>query len=56
MRPAGPPVAIYHAHNARLSIGNIGMTERGFAAARDRVVFNMSEMISNIWMTEFPHR
>jgi hypothetical protein len=32
------------------------MTERGFAAARDRVVFNMSEMISNIWMTEFPHR
>ena len=53
MNPVGPPVAIHHAHSARLSIGSIGPTSRGFAAARDRLVFNMSEIVSNIWMTEF---
>jgi Tol biopolymer transport system component/predicted Ser/Thr protein kinase len=56
MKPAGPPLAIYHAHSARLSIGNVGRTGRGFAVARDRIVFNMSETISNIWMTEFRTR
>jgi serine/threonine protein kinase/Tol biopolymer transport system component len=53
MRAVGPPVAIHHAHSARLSIGNIGPTNRGLAASRDRVVFNMGEMTGNIWMTEF---
>jgi hypothetical protein len=56
MRTVGPPVAIHHAHSARLSIGNIGPTNRGLAASRDRVVFNMGEMIGNIWMTEFRGR
>jgi eukaryotic-like serine/threonine-protein kinase len=56
MRAVGPPVAIHHAHSARLSIGNIGPTNRGLAASRDRVVFNMGEMIGNIWMTEFRGR
>ena len=56
MRPIGPPIALHHAHSSRLSIGNVGQTVRGFAASRDRVVFNMSEMSSNIWMTELPAR
>jgi Tol biopolymer transport system component/predicted Ser/Thr protein kinase len=54
-KPVGPPVAVYHAHSARLSIRNIGPVGRAIAAARDRVVFTMSEMTSNIWMTEFPN-
>jgi Tol biopolymer transport system component len=53
MRPVGPPVAIHHAHNARLSIGRIGSVERGLAAARDKVIFNMAAMSSSIWMAEF---
>jgi hypothetical protein len=52
MRRLGPPVAIYHAHTARLLIGALGPNERGLAVARDNVVFNMSEMTGNIWMTE----
>src|SRR6185436_8173198 len=48
MRPIGPPSALYHAHSSRLSIGNVGQTVRGFAASRDRVVFNMAEINSNI--------
>ena len=56
MKPAAPPVAIYHAHSARLSISSIGPNVRGMAAARDRIVFNMSEMIGNIWMTNFDDR
>jgi len=53
MKPVGPPVAIHHAHSARLSIGSIGPNLRGLAAARDEVIFNVSEMISNVWITEF---
>lgn len=53
MRPIGQPSAIHHAHSARLSIAGIGGNRRGFAATHDRVVFNMSEIISNIWMTQF---
>jgi Tol biopolymer transport system component len=56
MRAIGPPIAIHHAHSARLSIGNIGPLNRGLAASRDRVVFNMAEMTGNIWMTEFRGR
>ena len=55
----GKPVVMltcYHAHTARLSIGNIGPVNRGLAASRDRVVFNMAEMTGNIWMTEFRSR
>ena len=53
MKPVGLPVAIHHAHSARLSIGRLGQTERGLTAGRDKVIINMSEMNSSIWMTEF---
>jgi len=56
MRPAGPPVALYHAHSARLSIRSIGNNVRGLAAARGRVVFNMSEMVGSVWMTDLGTR
>jgi len=52
MQPLGPPVAIHHAHSVRLSIGSIGRNESGLAVARDKLVFNMSEMTGNIWMAE----
>lgn len=52
MRLLGAPVAIHHAHSARLSIGSVGPNLRGLAAARDKVVFNMSEVAGNIWMAE----
>jgi len=53
MRPVGSPLAVYHSHAAQLSIGVIGPNQRGLAVARDRVVFNMSEMTGSIWMAEF---
>lgn len=52
MRPLGPAVAIHHAHAARLSISGVGPNRRGMAAARDKVIFNMSETSGNIWMAE----
>lgn len=51
-KPIDSPVPIHHAHSARLSIGGIGPNVRGLAAARDKIVFNMSEMAGNIWLTE----
>ncbi|HUP44236.1 MAG TPA: hypothetical protein VM779_01880, partial [Thermoanaerobaculia bacterium] len=52
MRLVDSAVALHHAHSARLSIGNIGPNLRGLAAARDKVVFTMSEMTGNIWITD----
>jgi Tol biopolymer transport system component len=56
MRLLGEPVAIHHAHSARLSIAGVGHNRRGLAAARDKVVFNMSEIAGNIWMAELQDR
>ena len=56
MKPIGAPVAIYHAHTARLFIAGIGPTRRGLAAAHDKVVFNMSETSANIWLADVPTR
>lgn len=50
-RPAGPPFAIFHSHNARISLAN--QTEEGFSIRRNRLVFNMGERTGNIWMAEF---
>jgi hypothetical protein len=34
----------------------VGHNRRGLAAARDKVVFNMSEIAGNIWMAELQDR
>ena len=51
-RPAGPPVAAFHSHGARLSIRNADLVPQDFSVARDRIVFNQGEITGNIWMTE----
>jgi hypothetical protein len=48
--PAGPATAVFHAHEARRSLANVGIGDLGISIARDKLVFNMSERIGNIWM------
>src|SRR5262249_35657597 len=41
--PAGPAIPVFHAHDARRSLGNFGIGDLGISVARDKIVFNMSE-------------
>jgi eukaryotic-like serine/threonine-protein kinase len=49
--PAGPAIPIFHAHEARRSLANVGIGDLGISVARDKIVFNMSERTGNLWMT-----
>jgi Tol biopolymer transport system component len=51
-RAAGPPVAVFHAHRARLSIGNANIVSQYLSVARNGIVFNQGEITGNIWMTQ----
>jgi Tol biopolymer transport system component len=53
-RPKGAPFAVFHFHNAHLSIAN--QTEFGMSIGRDQLVFNMGERTGNIWMAEWKAR
>ena len=50
-RPQGDPFAVYHFHSARRSMMNVPFYPLDISVARDKVVFNLSERTSNIWMT-----
>lgn len=51
-KPAGPPVPVFHAHGARLSLRNANNVSQSLSVARDKIVFNQGEITGNIWMTE----
>src|SRR5262249_17481492 len=51
-RPLGPAIPIYHAHEARRSMMNVGSGPLEISVARDKIVFNMSEQTGNIWMLQ----
>jgi len=48
--PVGPPIPIFHAHEARRSLANLGSGTLSISVARDKIVFNMSEQTGNVWM------
>ena len=48
-RPLGAAFPIFHAHEARRSLMNIGWGELQISVARDKIVFNLSERTGNIW-------
>jgi len=52
--PAGPPVAVFHAHGAGLSLNNANFVSFGLSVARDKIIFNQGEITGNIWLTTLP--
>jgi eukaryotic-like serine/threonine-protein kinase len=50
-KPVGAPFAVFHSHNARISLSN--QTEVSVALGQDTMLFNMGERTGNIWMAEF---
>ena len=53
-RPVGPPLPLYHIHQVRRSILNVGYGRMDIAVAPDKIVLNLGEMTGNIWMTQLP--
>jgi len=50
-RPVGAPFAVFHAHNARISLADTG--EPYLSISRDKMLFTMAEHTGNIWMAEW---
>ena len=53
-RPVGAPIAVFHSHNARLSLSN--QPENSVGISHDKIVFNMGERTGTIWMAEWNKR
>ena len=51
-RPVGPPLPLYHIHQVRRSILNVGYGLMDISVAPDKIVFNLGEITGNIWMTK----
>ncbi len=50
-RPIGEPFAVFHSHDARISLSN--QTDVDLAIGSDALLFNMGEHTGNIWMAEW---
>jgi Tol biopolymer transport system component len=48
-RPIGTPFSVYHFHNARLSIENVGPTMMEIGVAKDKIIMGLGEVTGNIW-------
>jgi Tol biopolymer transport system component len=53
-RPVGPPLPLYHIHQVRRSMLNVGYGLMDIAVAPDKIVFTEGELTGNIWMTQLP--
>jgi hypothetical protein len=54
--PVGVAIPVFHAHNARRSLFNVGIGDLGLSVARDKLILNMSERTGNLWMTSLDVR
>ena len=55
-RPLGTAFPIFHAHEARRSLMNIGWGDLQISVARDKIIFNMSQRTGNIWPAKLDGR
>ena len=53
-QPVGPPSNLYHLHEARRSIQNVGAALMDISVSPDKIVLNLGEVTGNIWMTQLP--
>jgi len=48
-RPVGDVQAVYHFHQTRRSMVNVPMYYRELAVAREKMVFELGELVGNVW-------
>jgi hypothetical protein len=53
-RPIGTPIPVYHVHSLGRFLGDGDF--RKICVGRDKMIFNMGERTSNIWMAEWKER
>lgn len=53
-RPRGASFAVYHFHNARLSMMNVGLANLGIAVGPNSIVLDLGELRGNIWIRRRP--
>ena len=49
--PRGAAIPVFHAHESRRSLSNIGPGDLSISVAGDKIVFNMNERTGNLWLT-----
>ncbi len=48
-QPVGTPFALYHFHNSRLAMDNVGVSDFEIAVARNKIVMGLGDLTGNIW-------
>lgn len=48
--PLGPPKAVAHFHDGRLSMRNVEMGPLAFQVAPDKLIFSLGELTGNVWL------
>jgi eukaryotic-like serine/threonine-protein kinase len=48
-RPIAEPFAVFHFHNVRLNLMNLGMAVTELGVGADKIVLNLCELSGNIW-------
>ncbi len=48
-QPSGDAIPVFHAHERRRSMANVGPGDLSISVARDKIVFNMSERSGSLW-------
>jgi Tol biopolymer transport system component len=51
--PLGSPFPVYHSHDPRRSLRNVGLNLLCMSVSRNQIVFPMGELTGNIWITEY---
>ena len=51
-RPVGEPFEVRHFHRTRLSMSVFALGEYELSVARDKLVFELTEITGNIWVLE----
>jgi eukaryotic-like serine/threonine-protein kinase len=51
-RPVGSPFAVYHSHDRRRSLKNVGLLQLSMSVSPNQIVFPLGELTGNIWITE----
>jgi len=49
--PIGDPIPVFHAHQSSLSMSRVGPGDLAISVASDKIVFDMSERKSSLWLT-----
>jgi Tol biopolymer transport system component len=51
-RPIGPAISVFHAHDRRRSLANVGPGDLSISVAQNKIVFNMGERTGDLWMAD----